>query len=123
MGPTTGLSASTIGRLLWVWQTDYEEWRKGSLEGKDYVYIWADVVYFKVWTEEDRRACLVIIGVLPDGTKDAILPLSPVVRRRLGSEAITKAHRRQDTCKRAIATKTLSNTPFFTRCFAVRRTA
>ena len=40
--------------------------------GKEYVYVWADGVYFKVRLEEDRLACLVIIGVLPDGSKEVI---------------------------------------------------
>jgi len=73
LGPdAAGLSASTIGRLLRVWQTEYHEWRKRSLQGKDYVYIWADGVYFNVRLEEDRLACLVIIGVAPDGTKEVV---------------------------------------------------
>jgi putative transposase len=73
LGPeAAGFSATTISRLLKVWQEDYAVWRKRSLEGKDYVYIWADGVYFNVRLEEDRLACLVIIGVLPDGRKELI---------------------------------------------------
>ena len=68
-----GFSATTIGRLLGVWQDEYRHWRKRSLVGKDYVYIWADGLYFKVRLgEQDRSACLVIIGVLPDGRKEVI---------------------------------------------------
>jgi transposase-like protein len=55
-----------------VWQEEYAVWRKRSLKGKEYVYIWADGVYFNVRLEEDRLACLVIIGVLPDGRKEVI---------------------------------------------------
>lgn len=73
LGPqAAGLSATTITRLLRVWQGGYEEWRKRSLCYKDYVYIWADGVYFGVRLEEDRLACLVVIGVLADGTKEVI---------------------------------------------------
>jgi len=73
IGPeAAGFSATTITRLLKVWQEEYEVWRKHSLEGKDYVYIWADGVYFNVRLEQDRLACLVIIGVLPDGRKEVI---------------------------------------------------
>ena len=73
LGPeAAGFSASTITRLLHVWQDEYQVWRKRSLEGRDYVYIWADGVYFNVRLEEDRLACLVIIGVLPDGRKEVI---------------------------------------------------
>ena len=73
LGPeATGFSATTITRLLKVWQDEYQVWRKRSLEGRDYVYIWADGVYFNVRLEEDRLACLVIIGVLPDGRKEVV---------------------------------------------------
>jgi len=67
-----GFSATTISRLLRVWQDEYQEWRKRSLEGKDYVYVWADGIHFQVRLEEDRLACLVLIGVLPDGRKEVI---------------------------------------------------
>ena len=73
LGPEAGgLSSTAICRLLTIWQTEYSEWRKRSLEGKDYVYVWADGVYFNVRLEEDRLACLVLIGVLTDGTKEVI---------------------------------------------------
>jgi putative transposase len=73
LGPeATGFSATTITRLLKVWQEEYAVWHKRPLQGKDYVYIWADGVYFNVRLEEDRLACLVIVGVLPDGCKEVI---------------------------------------------------
>jgi putative transposase len=73
LGPkAAGLSATTINRLLKVWQDDYQAWRKRSLKGKEYVYIWADGVYFNVRLEDDRLACLVIIGVRPDGRKEVV---------------------------------------------------
>jgi putative transposase len=68
----SGFSATTITRLLAAWQDEYKTWRKRSLEGKEYVYVWADGVYFNIRLEEDRLACLVIIGVLPDGRKEVI---------------------------------------------------
>jgi transposase-like protein len=68
-----GFSASTITRLTRVWQEEYEGWRKRPLRGKEYVYIWADGVYFNVRLGEDKQlACLVLVGVLPDGTKEVI---------------------------------------------------
>jgi putative transposase len=67
-----GFSATTITRLLQVWQQEYEIWRRRSLKGKEYIYIWADGVYFNVRLEEDRLACLVVVGVLPDGRKEVI---------------------------------------------------
>jgi len=73
LGPeAAGFSASTVTRLLKVWQDEYQVWCKRSLEGRDYVYVWADGVYFNVRLEEDRLACLVIVGVLPDGRKEII---------------------------------------------------
>ena len=73
LGPAAaGFSATTITRLLKVWQEEYRAWRKRSLAGQEYVYIWADGVYFNIRLEEDRLACLVIIGVRPDGRKEVI---------------------------------------------------
>ena len=73
LGPeAAGLSASSINRLTKVWQEEYQIWRKRSLSDEDYVYIWADGVYFQVRLDEDRVACLVIMGVLADGRKQVI---------------------------------------------------
>jgi putative transposase len=43
-----GFSASTITRLTRVWQEEHEGWCKRPLTGKEYVYVWADGVYFGV---------------------------------------------------------------------------
>ena len=68
-----GFSATTITRLLRVWQDEYAGWCKRPLTGKEYVYVWADGVYFNVRLGEDKQlACLVLVGVLPDGTKEVI---------------------------------------------------
>ncbi|HUT14675.1 MAG TPA: IS256 family transposase [Anaerolineae bacterium] len=68
-----GFSASTITRLLSVWQDEYEGWRKRPLTGKEYVYVWADGVYFGLRLgEDDRLACLVLVGAGSDGTKEVI---------------------------------------------------
>jgi transposase-like protein len=73
LGPeAAGFSATTITRLVKVWQDEYQVWRKRSLKGKEYVYLWADGIYFNVRLEEDRLACLVIVGVLPDGRKEVV---------------------------------------------------
>jgi putative transposase len=73
LGPeAAGLSATTISRLIRIWQDEYQDWRKRSLVGKDYVYVWVDGVHFNVRLEEDRLACLVAIGVNVDGTKEVI---------------------------------------------------
>jgi len=67
-----GFSPTTVTRLLTVWQDEYKAWRKRSLTGKNYVYLWADGVHFNVRLEDDRLACLTLIGVLPDGTKEVV---------------------------------------------------
>jgi putative transposase len=68
-----GFSASTISRLTRVWQEEHEGWCKRPLTGKEYVYVWADGVYFNVRLGEDKQlACLVLVGVLADGTKEVI---------------------------------------------------
>jgi transposase-like protein len=68
----SGFSPTTISRLLTVWQDEYQTWRKRSLVGKRYVYVWADGVHFGVRLEEDRLACLVLMGVTPAGKKEVI---------------------------------------------------
>ncbi len=68
----TGFSATTVTRLLSVWQEERKTWQKRLLADKQYVYIWADGVHFNVRLEEDRLACLVIIGVRTDGVKEVI---------------------------------------------------
>lgn len=67
-----GLSPAAITRLLSVWQEEYATWGKRSLGDRDYVYVWADGVHFGVRLEEERLACLVLIGARPDGTKEVI---------------------------------------------------
>jgi len=49
LGPDApGLSATTVTRLKAVWEEEFEEWNHRSLEGKQYVYIWADGVHFNI---------------------------------------------------------------------------
>jgi putative transposase len=68
-----GFSPSTITRLTRVWEEEHEGWCKRPLTGKEYVYVWADGVYFNVRLGEDKQlACLVLVGALPDGTKEVI---------------------------------------------------
>lgn len=68
-----GFSATTVTRLLQVWQEEYKAWRKRPLDPAGYTYIWADGVHFGIRLEEDKRlAALVIIGVRPDGRKEVL---------------------------------------------------
>ena len=67
-----GLSATTITRLKGVWEEEFQEWNKRSLEGKQYVYVWADGVHFNIRLEEDRQCILVLMGATKDGKKELI---------------------------------------------------
>jgi putative transposase len=73
VGPEArGLSASTITRLKSVWEDEFQEWNRRSLEGKKYVYVWADGVHFNIRLEEDRQCILVLMGATADGRKELI---------------------------------------------------
>ena len=67
-----GLSATTITRLKSVWEQEFQEWTKRALEGKKYVYVWADGVHFNIRLEEDRQCILVLMGATEDGHKELI---------------------------------------------------
>jgi transposase-like protein len=73
LGPEAkGLSASTITRLKAVWEEEYQDWSKRSLADKDYVYLWADGVYFNIRLEGGRQCILVLMGATADGKKELI---------------------------------------------------
>jgi putative transposase len=67
-----GLSATTVTRLKTVWEGEFQEWNKRSLQGKQYVYVWADGVHFNIRLEEDRQCILVLMGATADGKKELI---------------------------------------------------
>jgi putative transposase len=67
-----GLSATTVTRLKTVWEQEFQEWNKCSLQGKQYVYVWADGVHFNIRLEEDRQCILVLMGATADGKKELI---------------------------------------------------
>ena len=71
-GSGAGLSAAGVGRLLGAWQADYQAFTSRDLTDRDYVYIWADGVHFRVRLEQARLCCLVIVGVRVDGTKELV---------------------------------------------------
>ena len=67
-----GLSATTISRLKEVWKSEHEQWARRSLSGKEYVYLWADGIYFGVRLEDARQCILVVIGATRDGKKELL---------------------------------------------------
>jgi transposase-like protein len=73
LGPDCpGLSATTVTRLKKVWEEEYEQWSKRSLEDKEYVYVWADGIHTNIRLEEDRQCILVLMGATKDGKKELI---------------------------------------------------
>jgi transposase-like protein len=71
-GTDTGLSATSITRLVETWSDDYTAFEGRDLSGSDFVYVWADGVHFRIRLEEDRLCCLVVVGVKADGTKELL---------------------------------------------------
>jgi putative transposase len=71
-GSAAGLSATAVGRLLASWQADYQAFCQRDLADRDYVYVWADGIHFRVRLEQARLCCLVIVGVRADGTKELV---------------------------------------------------
>lgn len=76
-GSDAGLSASTISRLTEAWQQEHASWAQRDLSDVDYVYWWADGIWFNVRLpdqdgNQDRLCCLVIVGVRPDGRKELV---------------------------------------------------
>jgi transposase-like protein len=70
-----GLSANVVVRLKDQWSTEYDEWMKRDLSGKQYVYVWADGIHVKVRLEDDARkkqCVLVLMGATADGQKELI---------------------------------------------------
>ncbi len=53
-------------------EKEREQWSKRDLSDKEYVYLWADGIYFHVRLNDDRPCVLVIVGSLPDGTKELV---------------------------------------------------
>lgn len=73
LGPNAvGLSAATVTRLKAAWEAEHEAWSKRSLEGKHYVYVWADGVHFNIRLEGGRQCILVLMGATAEGKKELI---------------------------------------------------
>ncbi len=67
-----GLSATNIVRLKAGWEDEYRQWSRRDLSDKEYVYLWADGIYFNVRLEPDRPCMLVLMGTTADGTKELV---------------------------------------------------
>jgi putative transposase len=71
-GSAAGLSASVVTRLVAQWQADYQTFCQRDLAERDYVYVWADGLHFRVRLGQAHLCCLVIVGVRADGTKELV---------------------------------------------------
>jgi putative transposase len=67
-----GLSASTVVRLKEIWQREFQEWSRRSLEHKRYVYFWVDGIYANVRLQDERPCILVVLGATAEGRKELI---------------------------------------------------
>ena len=68
----SGLSATSVVRLLEAWRGEYADWSRRDLSGRRYVYLWADGLYFGCRLSDDRPCLLVLMGATADGRKELI---------------------------------------------------
>lgn len=67
-----GLSATSIVRLKKVWEDDFAAWRRRSLRGKRFVYLWVDGIHCNVRLEDGKPCFLVVMGATEDGKKELV---------------------------------------------------
>jgi transposase-like protein len=73
LGPDApNLSPDTISRLTKSWADELHSWEQRDLSARQYVYLWADGIYFQARTEPDNLCMLVILGATPEGKKKVI---------------------------------------------------
>lgn len=73
LGPNAAeLSSTTISRLKAAWWEEYERWQGRDLGARRIVYIWADGVYFRPRTAEEKQYVLVLIGADEWGRKEVL---------------------------------------------------
>ncbi|MFW6125209.1 MAG: transposase [Pirellulales bacterium] len=64
VGPQAkGLSAGVVVKLKEQWQEELAAWQERDLSEKQYVYFWADGIYFNIRLEDDRQ-CISITRAL-----------------------------------------------------------
>ena len=66
------VSPQALARLKAEWKADYERWRARDLNGRHYVYLWADGVYLQGRLEDEKQCLLVVIGATPEGRKKLV---------------------------------------------------
>ncbi len=76
LGETAPLSATSITRLKGEWQGEFETWRRRSLQGHQYLYLWVDGVYLRAGQEKEKMALLCVVGLNEQGEKELLAMLS-----------------------------------------------
>lgn len=66
------LSASVVLRLKEEWVAELNAWRERDLSRAEYVYFWADGIYFNLRLEGERQCILVVIGATAEGKKELV---------------------------------------------------
>jgi putative transposase len=64
----SGLSPSSISRMLDAWQAEYDNFRTAPIDEK-IAYVWVDGIHSRIRLEEDGLCLLVVIGVNTSGKK------------------------------------------------------
>lgn len=74
IGPNAAnVSAGVVLKLKEEWERERKAWKQRDLSDKEYVYCWADGVYFNIRLDSDDRQCiLVLIGATSDGHKELL---------------------------------------------------
>jgi putative transposase len=67
-----GLSATNVTRMKQGWEEEHRQWSRRSLEGKEYVYVWADGIYVNVRLDDERSCLLILMGATREGKKELI---------------------------------------------------
>jgi len=91
----SGLSATNVVRLKEIWKKEYKEWSERDLSGKEYVYIWADGIYFNVRLDDERSCILVVMGATASGKKELIAILDGYRESKLSWQEILRDMKRR----------------------------
>ncbi|MFM8285039.1 MAG: IS256 family transposase [Planctomycetaceae bacterium] len=82
IGPSAkGLSPNVVVRLKERWAGEYDEWSRRDLNGKQYVYVWADGIHVRIRLEDPanpKQCLLVLMGATADGQKELIAVIDGV---------------------------------------------
>jgi transposase-like protein len=72
IGPNQ-VTAAVVLKLKEEWERERQAWKQRDLSKEEYVYLWADGVYFTIRLDSDDRQCiLVLIGATKDGRKELL---------------------------------------------------